>query len=299
MSKFISSSVNYSETNLLKSKYLSNILELYNQEIISESKKLIDNVQQYIIPNNNNKYYLLIMNKNDITPNNINIKYKIFYFFPEEKTDVSNILTKNIKSDFYVEIDNYKTSFTNSNYLFEGYLYHSNDQKHFLISDILAVDSKIIKCDYSLRYSLIYKLIDNQHLDNLNGHLHINMHSIFDLNKDSYDVEVQTSQIFNIFKNNFIFKEDISSIEYVNEVSFKKRKEILQTKNLNEIKIITKGKYIDVYNVFNIESNNIEGILYIKGIKESNTLQKLFISKDSIELNCKFNNDFKKWEPII
>jgi hypothetical protein len=300
MSKFIASSVNYSETHVLKSKYLSNILELYNQEIISESKKLVDNVQKYIIPNNNNKYYLLIVNKNDITSNNVNVKYKIFYFFPEEETtDVSHILTKNIKSDFYVEIDNYKTSFPNSNYLFEGYLYHSNDQKHFLISDILAVDSKIIKCDYSLRYSLIYKLIGNQHLNNLNGHLNINIHSIFDLNKDSYDVEVQTSQIFNIFKDNFIFKEDISSIEYVNEVSFKKRREILQTKNLQEAKIITKGKYIDVYNVFNTETNNIEGILYIKGLKESKTLQKLFLSKDSIELTCKFNNDFKKWQPLL
>jgi len=80
MSKFIASSVNYSETNVLKSKYLSNILELYNQEILSESKKLVNNVQKYIIPNNNNKYYLLIVNKNDITANNVNTKYKIFYF---------------------------------------------------------------------------------------------------------------------------------------------------------------------------------------------------------------------------
>ena len=202
-----------SDEYVLKSKYLSNILELYNKEILSESKKLVNNVQKYIIPNNNNKYYLLIVNKNDITPNNVNTKYKIFYFFPDtaqqEQTHILNTLNKNSKSDFYVEIDNYKTSFSNSNYLFEGYLYKSNDKKHFLITDVLAVDSKIIKCDYSLRYALIHKLIANQQLNNLNGHLNINIHSIFELNAESYDNEIQTSQIFTMFKNNFIFKEEI------------------------------------------------------------------------------------------
>ena len=300
MSKFIASSVNYSETNVLKSKYLSNILELYNQEILSESKKLVNNVQKYIIPNNNNKYYLLIVNKNDITPNNVNTKYKIFYFFPDStQQEQNNTLNKNAKSDFYVEIDNYKTSFSNSNYLFEGYLYKSNDQKHFLITDVLAVDSKIIKCDYSLRYALIHKLIANQQLNNLNGHLNINVHSIFELNSESYDNEVQTSQIFTMFKNNFVFKEEISTIEYVNEVSFKKQKEILQANNVKGVKIITKGKYIDVYNVFNLETNNIEGILYVKGLKESKHLYKLSSSLDSFELNCEFNNTFKKWQPIF
>jgi hypothetical protein len=300
MSKFIASSVNYSETNVLKSKYLSNILELYNQEILSESKKLINNVQKYIIPNNNNKYYLLIVNKNDITPNNINTKYKIFYFFPDSMDeDRNNKLIKNTKSDFYVEVDNYKANFSSSNYLFEGYLYTSNDQNHFLITDILAVDSKIIKCDYSLRYALIYKLIATQQLNNLNGHLYINVHSIFELTTDSYEPDIQTSQIFNMFKNNFIFKEEISTIEYVNEVSLKKQKEVLQTKILKSIKIITKGKYIDVYNVFNTETNNIEGILYVKGLKESTYLQKLCSLSDSFELNCEFNNNFKKWQPIF
>lgn len=291
MSKFITSSVNYSETNVLKTKYLSNILELYNQEILAESRKLVDNVQQYIIPNNNKKYYLLIMNKNDITPNNINLKYKICYFFPEN--------AENTISDFYVEIDNYKINFPNSNYLFEGYLYHANDQKHFLISDILAIDSKIIKCDYSLRYSLIYKLIGNQQLTNLNGHLNINIHSIFDLNSDSYDLDIQASQLFNIFKNNFIFKDEISSIEYVNDVSFKKRTEVLQTNDLKGQKVITKGKYIDVYHVFNRETNNNEGILYIKGLKESKYLQNLFSNSDSTKIMCQFNHNFKKWQPII
>jgi hypothetical protein len=300
MSKFIASSVNYSETNLLKSKYLSNILELYNQEIISESKTLVDTAQKYIIPNNNNKYYLLIVNKQNITNNNINNKYKIFYFFPEECQDnQSDILNKHFKSDFYVEIDNYKTSFNNENYLFEGYLYNLNGQKHFYVSDVLAIDSKIIKCDYSLRYSLIYKLLGHQHLNNLNGHLHIGIHSIFELNSELYDFNVQTSQLFNIFKNNFVFKDEISSIEHINEISFKKYKEVVEVQRNNEHKIITKGKYIDVYNIFNKETNNNEGILYVKGLQDSKTLQKLFNNYEFIELECCFNINFKKWQPVF
>lgn len=297
MSKFIASSVNYSETNMLKTKYLCNILELYNQEILLESKKLIDNTQKYIIPNNNNKYYLLILNKNDITHNNINSKYKILYFFPET-SNTEDILTKNSKSDFYVEIDNYKTTLNESNYLLEGYLYHLNDQKHYLISDILAINSKIIKCDYSLRYSLIYKLFGHQQLDNLNCHLNIGIHSMFELNNESCDSDIQTSQFFNIFKNNFIFKDEIHAIEHINEISFKKHKDIIYTKTNKELKTITKGKYIDVYHVFNHKTNNNEGILYVKGLKESIYLQNLFLNSNSIELVCQFNHNFKKWTPI-
>jgi hypothetical protein len=300
MSKFIATSVNYSETNVLKSKYLSNILELYNQEIISEPRTLVNNTQKYIIPNNDSKYYLLIVNKNDITPNNINTKYKICYFFPE-KDSSDTLLTKNSKSDFYVEIDNYKTTFNNNNYLFEGYLYNVNQHKTFLITDILAIDSKLIKCDYSLRYSLIYKLLKQQNLHNLNGHLTIDIHSIFELDSEVYDTTVQTSQLFNIFKNNFIFKDEILAIETIIETSLKKHTKVQKNASSDslkkDVKIITKGKYIDVYNVCNKQTNNHEGILYIKGLNESKKIRKMFDTNDYVELECSFNQHFKKWQP--
>lgn len=298
MSKFIATSVNYSETNLLKSKYLSNILELYNTELISESKTLVNNEQKYIIPNNNNKYYLLIVNKNDITPNNMNNKYKICYFFPHEDSN-DNLIFKNSKIDFYVEIDNYKTTFNHNNYLFEGYLYNLNDQKTFLITDILAIDSKLIKSDYSLRYSLIYKLVSQQKLNNLNGHLTIGIHSIFELDSELYDANIQASQVFKLFKNNFTFKDEISAIEHVSEISLKKHIEVSKIAIQNETKIITKGKYIDVYNVYNTITNNHEGILYVKGLKESKLIRPMFSENESIQIECSFNNNFKKWQPVF
>lgn len=301
MSKFINSSVSYSETSLLKSKYLSNMLELYNQHILKSTKNLIDNNKKYIIPNNNNKYYLLIVNKNDVTPNNLNNKYKICYFFPDQyQKERDNLLEKHLSSDFYVEIDSDKTTFDKSNYLFEGYLYGNiSSTKTFLISDILAIDSKIITCDYSLRFSLINQIILKQNLHNLNGHLTINIHSVFDIETETEGVQV--SQIFNIFKNNFIFKQEINSIEYIDEFSLKKKLNTNCTKinTKSQIKRITKGKYIDVYNVYNIETNNQENILYVKTLKDSKKLISILTDKDYIEIECTYNSHFKKWQPTF
>lgn len=300
MSKFIASSVNYSETELLKSKYLSNILELYNRYIISSSKSLINKGQKYIIPNNNRKYYLLIINKNDITPNNMNSKYKICYFFPDNNTDNSNnadsLLDKHTMSDFYVEIDSNKTRFDKSVYLFEGYLY-GDVSKCYLITDVLSIDNKIITVPYSVRFNIMNQIFSNQNLTNLNGHLSINIHSVFDV--DTNDIDIQSEQIFYMFKNNFMFKEEINSLEFIEENTLIKNNKITKRNDNLEIKRITKGKYIDVYNVSNIETNNSEGILYVKSLSDSRKLKKLFEGKEYIDIKCKFNAHFKKWYPLF
>lgn len=290
MSHFISSSVNYSETQVLKNNFLSVILESYNEHILlNDSVKLnLDVNSKYIIPNNNVKYFMLIINKSDITPNNINNKYKICYFF-------TNNSTSNIHTDFYVEIDNNKTNFTKNNYLFEGYLYSKDNQNTFLISDILAIDSSIVKCDYSLRYSLIHKIISSQSLDNLNGHLSINIHSMFEVT----ELGRSDKELFNIFKHNFIFKESINSIEYIEEKSLKKLQMIIlgNEKDCKKtLKTIYKTKYIDVYEVNNIDTNDNEGILYIKTIKDSKKLYD--ICQDKIILMCTFNEKFNKWQIV-
>lgn len=292
MSKFISSAVNYSETNILKTKILSIILESYNEKILlNDSVKLnLDNTTaKYIIPNNNKKYYMLIVNKSDITKNNINNQYKILYFFPYNNDN---------PNDFYVEIDSNKTNFTKNNYLFEGYMYVADGQNTFLISDILAIDSIIVNCDYSLRYSLLNKIIRDKknYLNNLNGHLNINIHSMFEINNE----DDRANELFNIFKNNFIFKNDINSIEYIDEKSLIKTQNIIfdEKSSTTQDKIISKTKYIDVYNVYNVNTNDFEGILYIKTIKDSKKLYELTLENSQIILQCLYNHTFKKWQII-
>jgi hypothetical protein len=296
MSKFIASSVNYSETDVLKTKYLSSILELYNKCIISSPKSLINKGQKYIIPNNNKKYYLLILNKQDITPNNMNSKYKIFYFFPDTYHTSDLLLDKHIMSDFYVEIDSHKTRFDKNIYLFEGYLY-GESSKNYLITDVLSIDGKIITVPYSIRYNIINQIFSCQNLCNLNGHLSINIHSIFDI--DDNDIDMQSEQIFHMFKNNFLFKDEISSLEFIEENTLEKINKTTKKNDSTRIKRITKGKYIDVYNVFDMETNNFEDILYVKSLDDSRKLRSMFENKEQIDLKCKLHEYFKKWYPIF
>lgn len=284
MSKFLTTAVTFCETNVFKEKYLYKTLSLYNEYLLVENKKTIENNKnKYIIPNNSNKYYMLISNKNDIQT-----KYKILYFFPDQY-NVVNYLNKNILSDFYIEID---SNLFDKNYLFEGYFY--NENKEFMITDVLSIDNKIVTCDYSLRYSLINKIIISSKLSNLNAHLTISIHSIFYMNEDENE-----SILFNIFKNNFIFKNEINCIEYTKESCLEKTRCINKDidKDIISIKKVHKSKYIDVYNINNISSNNNEGILYIKTIATSKKLRELFLKEIEIELECKFNNHFNKWYP--
>lgn len=295
MSKFISSSASYSETNLLKTKFLYNILEKYNEYILSNNKlNNTINDTSYFIPNNNDKYYLFIINKKDITNTNNSSKnnFKICYFFS----------TLNTLSDFYVEIDN-NTCFTKNNYLFEGYLYTKGHTKTFLITDVLTIDSEIVTCKYSLRYSIINNIIECsttsqelQELSNLNGHLNINIHTIFDT-PSLLTNSNRITELFNLFKNNFTFKDSINSIEYINEHSLTKTQELKTTlKLLPQLKKILKTKYSDVYDVINIDTNNNEGILYVKTLNDSKTLQHKLAQESFIIMECIFNSTFNKWQ---
>lgn len=281
-SKFVKNSVNFSETNLLKKSILLPILQAYNEIILKSNSIAIHESNSFFIPNNNKKYYLLITNK-------INMKYKTLYFFPNNYEPI-NILEKNTVSDFYIEIDsNTLIDFKQSNYLFEGYYYN---QSNFLVTDILSIDSKIIDCDYSLRYSLINNLFNKTKLQNLNGHLSIGIHSIFDYNENYKD-------ILSVFKHNFIFKNEINSIEIIKENNLEKIKCYNPNNKENANKIITKTKYIDVYNVYNIETNNKEGILYVKTLNDSKLLHELLNNLESINIKCKFNIHFNKWAPLF
>jgi hypothetical protein len=51
--------------------------------------------------------------------------------------------------------------------------------------------------------------------------------------------------------------------------------------------------------VFNSDTNNNEGILYVKGINESKQLKNMFKDKKTIILKCSWNVTFSKWQPIF
>jgi hypothetical protein len=147
---FINKSVNYSQTALLKTELLVPLLELYNNHLLNtktDKTFSLNNTSNFIIPNNNKKYYLLITKKT--TLEQTKETHNILYFFPDQTSvDVNkdNKLLYNSLSDFYLEINN---SFSDS-FLFEGYLYSSNNKHDFLITDILLKNKKVVSFDYNL-----------------------------------------------------------------------------------------------------------------------------------------------------
>lgn len=274
MSKFINNCVSYSESNVLKIKLLKPLLTNYNEHLVNINKNSFKNSLnniEYLIPNNNIKYYLFITNKINI--NNQSKNYQLLYFFPDVIT--------NENSDFYMEID-YR--FTKDNCLLEGYMYNKST---FLATDILFTDAKLVDVSYNLRRSLLKDLLYSKNLDNnnnINGHFNIGIHHVL------------TNEIFlNIFIENFIYKKELKSIEYINEnIKTKKHFNVIKQKSQ---KIIEKTKYIEVYKVYNIETKNEEGILYIPKLIYAQKITEILKNNTSTIINCKWNDRFYKWTP--
>lgn len=292
---FLNKSVNYSQTDFLKKNILSPLLNSYNEFLLNIKQTVVfdkdvntGNSYDYLIPNNNKKYYLFVMKKN--TLENQKTNYEILYFFPDQynnfeyKDDIN--IQMNI-SDFCLELD----SIFNDELLLEGYLYKNDEKYEYLVTDILMKNKQIINVSFELRYVMlneIIKKIGRERLQYLNNHMTINIHPIFD---------IENEKMIKLFKDNFIYKNQIDCIEKISQFS---KRRFVYTKNMcNELKNIKMGKYTDVYNVYNTNTNNLEGILYIKGIQESKMIKELFKNASIITLKCKWNQNFCKWQPIF
>jgi hypothetical protein len=297
---FLNKSVNYSQTTLLKSSILAPLLKNYNEFLLqSKGDTVVLNQDvntgisyDYIIPNNNKKYYLLVTKKSQLEQTNTNTNYNILYFFPDSYE--SNLvkheksITDESSKDFYLEIDN---TFKND-FLFEGYLYKQDDKYEYLLTDILIKNKDIINVSYELRLTLLNEIlleITREKLKQLNNHMTINIHPIFDMENENF---------VSIFKKNFIYKNEICSIERISK--FKKTRYIDQAfVYKTTIKNITTTNYTDVYNVYDYTSNNFQGILYIKGISESKHIKELFKQNKILHLECSYNTKFSKWQPVF
>lgn len=288
---FINKSVNVSQTFLLKS-LLKNQLSLYNQHVIDISKSAHIDMFHYIIPNNNIKYYCYVCKKKQIEQTNDATKnFNILYFFPDQFSIDENIHNKNkihVHSDFYMEIND---TFTET-LLLEGYMYKNDDMNDFLVSDILVVNDKIIDSrDFLERFTLVNNILNLNILKKINNHMNIGIHPIFQSDKTGF---------ISVFLNNFKFKNEICCMEHV----YTNKKQRIGSRTTIDnttclVKRISKGSYADVYKVHNVSNNNNEGILFVKGISESRKMKELLKFEANIELPCKYNNTFKKWEPIF
>ncbi len=284
---FINKSVNHDQSILLKTKYLAPLLRSYNARI-QTNQPFDGGKQTFIIPNNNRKYYLYVTSKSSIETCKEN--YNLLYFFPSDNTVKYYSqckTTKHVISDFYLEINN---SFNNE-MLLEGYLYEVNGKYTYLLSDILVRDGDVVDCDYALRHCLLNELVfEGKDLRYLNDHLTIGVHNVF---------RTDNENMIAVFQNNFIFRHQLCAVEKIN--NFSKQQFVTEANKHDKqlAKRIENGKYADVYNVYNADNGDHEGILYIKGLKASKYIKAKLQNKSFILQDCVFNSTFGKWEPLL
>lgn len=307
---FVTKSANYSETDLLKTKFLKDVcknvvstIEKYPIEKTNFYKDRTDTGEaddEIYIPNNNKKYFLFLIKKNLLS--NCDNDWSVLYFFPDEKTIEfynNDKFNKNNISDFYIET-NFNIPHI-SHCLFEGYLYKRNENhSHYLITDILHMEKhnkntnfSVLSLDYISRFSLINEIFINNNdlsVKNINNHIDIGIHQIFSKSKKN---------MISIFKNNFIYKDEICCLETIHKKIFKKISYIEPNNKIEEKWIEKSNRFVDVYNVYDINTMNNQGILYIRGIKESKNMIKLFDGQEKIKIKCIWNNIFNKWQPLL
>ena len=258
-------------SNICETSAFLDILNVYLQkynDIFINKSKCVDTSEKFMILNNNKKFYLFITSKNN---------FNVFYFFPTKKNFGENKLLQNLLKPFFIEID---LLFTDT-FLLEGYIYKDT----FLISDILMKNNTVLlDNDYNSRHIIIVNIFFDklEKMKDMNDYFTISIHPI------------QKEEDIILFYNNFEFKDELLCIETVQ--SCIKTNSFINVINEQTEKRISKTKLSDVYDVFNIDTNLHEGILYIKTIKIS---KYLFNLNNNICLNCKFNVYFKKWEPIF
>lgn len=267
--KFVNRSSDYSEIDRVRS-ILSPLLEKCNKmdDMREEERK-------YMIPNNNKKYYCLVLNKSELSMTDRQEGYKILYFF-------------NLKEEyFFMEIDDTNKILNKNNYIFEGYLY----EKEYRVTDILICDSSVMKLSYTLRLEFLNKIFCDKNLvyfSEMNCLISIKRADIFEM--DTMDDRID--QMYMIYKNNSVIGEYINSME-MNKVNY-----IKGYSKENCMKRVTKGKMIDIYNVYDIETNKSDGILYVRTYDDSKELKEIFKQEEERKLLCIYNVKFMKWEKM-
>lgn len=283
---FIDKSANYSQTTFLKTKLLAPVLNSYNTFVLNSKNVIHPDI--YISLNNNKKYYCYITKKRSIEQ--CKEDYDILYFFPDEigKEELNKLEVEHV-TDICVEING---RFTDS-FLLEGYLYKTDDNKNvYLATDILLKNENVVSCDYPLRYALLSELIFSlKSINNMNNHLTLGVHPVFHIDNEN---------ILKVFQHNFIFKQQLFCVEKIE--NFRKTRQRIQAQDNEGVfqKRISPTPLSDVYNVFDVTTGNHEGILYVKGIKESKKLKDLTQKRTADAfITCSYNIHFKKWQPAF
>lgn len=245
---------------------------------------------EYIIPNNNNKYYIIVC-----SVQNFKGLHAVHHSIIDKEYSHCKSTTP---KEFSIELDITHPVFKYCNgYLFEGYLYETEQSSKpydYYITDILY--TKKDGCLLSLSYELRYLTIINLFKGNFDLFSNIDL----TLNMKPSNIFPKTSFI-DLLIQNHSHKHQLTHIEYVLNHLFSKKNVIINQSptRSSQSKILVKTDKTEVVEVRNKDTNNHEGILYIKNKDISHYLRNQFKEKDNLLIECIFNTKFNKWEPIL
>lgn len=275
-------------------RYYKNYIKDILYKIVKEEheyKKDLVNVDEegarFLLVTNGNKYYIWIckfsenkfLNREEKDAN----KALIFIFNRELQEEQWIIVPENVINWEYSD-----------EYLLEGYLY--DNEMYF--SDILYPN---FKRGYIYRRDILKKILKEQTSRNMiyireyRGEKDIILGKLINMIelKDEGVDETMKKILLKNFKHKIteVTEEIINGRELIKNTI---KKDMLEEKT--EEKEIQKGNKIEIYNVYNVETKNNEGLLLVKTLKQSKQLNELFSDKvKTVKVKCKYDIKKKKW----
>ena len=289
--------------NRLKQKYNVEITKKHAYILNSKSIYFLEKTQHIIsIKSSGTNYYLYFTNINNIN----------YCFYIDRK----------IKSGYtYPRIISVKYGFNDSIFqdtLLDGELVRDDNDNEawiFLITDILVHKGVKLECNIVNRFNILYDMLTNDY--NKNHELDICpliVKKLF-LYKD-YDTLITQFIPSLPYKTNGIYFNSLNT-KHANQLYlFKSSKDNKNKPNkfnkpseaksnqvpniILKIKQTTKSDIYDLYCNNRDEEHNI-GIACIPNLRISKMVRKLIETcedKDNVCVNCKYNDKFKKYEPV-
>lgn len=259
----------------------------YKQDLVN----IDDESRRFLLVTNGNKYYIWIskfsenkfLNREDAKDSN---KALVFIFNKDLQDEQWIIIPDNVINWEYSE-----------EYLLEGYLY--DNEMYF--SDILYPN---FNRGYLNRRNTLKKILKNQTDKNMiyireyRGEKDIILGKL--INMIELKDEGTDETMKRILLKNFKHKTSEITEEIVNGRELIKNtiKRQLLEENI-DYKEIEKGNKIEIYNVYNADTKNNEGLLLVKTLKQSLLLRELFNNDTKrIKVKCKYDIKKKKWTLI-
>jgi len=303
----------------LKTKYNISISDKYALMLNDRSIKYISmNPHLISLKTTGSNYYLFLTKLNDVnTCLFIDRKVKHGYTLPR-------IISVKYRFD--------DTLFNDT--LFDGELVKDkNNNWMFLIQNMLVCKGELQKCNVVTKYNKMYKLFSDDYVSDPN--IDICVLKIKKLFKyDEYD-ELITRFIpsmsynirgmyFNTLNNkhaNYLFIYNTTNalknkkLETKNTDSYsnnRDKEKVIQKKETNKkdenshikkdtrIFQLKKSEKPEIYDLFAIHNNQLTkyGIAYVSGLKASRNIKKMLNTCPSPIVECVYNNNFNKYEPL-